>query len=264
MVSRPIFCSTRWVAVIDLHCHLLPAVDDGSRSVEQSVAVLLEMARHHVAGVCLTPHLPVSQLNKGIPAAYDRAFAALTERAPEVPFLARGLEVMIDGVISEEVATRRRGTLGGSRYILVEFPIMVTRAAVQSALSATMAIGLVPLIAHPERYSCCDPDTVRGWRALGACTQVDATTLLSSRSRGKRARELVSHGLIDIMAADNHGDGRLISIAFHILKERGGEFQADLLARHNPQRILDDQELLPVPPLPLHASWWDRIRAVFE
>ena len=38
----------------------------------------------------------------------------------------------------------------------------------------------------------------------------------------------------------------------------------DLLARHNPQRILDDQELLPVPPLRLHASWWDRIRAVFE
>lgn len=94
--------------------------------------------------------------------------------------------------------------------------------------------------------------------------QVDATTLLSSRSRGKRARALVSQGLIDIMAADNHGDGRLISIAFHILNERGGEHQADLLARHNPQRILDDQELLPVPPLPLRASWWDRIRAVFE
>ena len=70
--------------------------------------------------------------------------------------------------------------------------------------------------------------------------------------------------LQDIMAADNHGDGRLISIAFHVLKERAGELQADLLARHNPQRILDDQELLPVPRLPLHATWWDRIRAVFE
>jgi protein-tyrosine phosphatase len=250
--------------VIDLHCHLLPAVDDGSRSVEQSVAVLQEMARHGVAGVCLTPHLPVSQLNKGIPAAYDRAFAALKERAPDVPFLARGLEVMVDGLLSEQVASTRRGTLGGSRYILVEFPHMVPRAVALSSLNSIVAIGLVPLVAHPERYGCCDPDTVRSWRALGARMQVDATTLLSSRSRGKRARELVSHGLIDIMAADNHGDGRLISIAFHVLKERAGELQADLLARHNPQRILDDQELLPVPPLPLHASWWDRIRAVFE
>ncbi|MEP7327121.1 MAG: CpsB/CapC family capsule biosynthesis tyrosine phosphatase [Gemmatimonadota bacterium] len=250
--------------MIDLHCHLLPAVDDGSRSVEHSIAVLHEMARHGVAGVCLTPHLPVSQLNKGIPSAYDQAFAALTERAPEAPFLKRGLEVMIDGVLSEEVGATRRGTLGGSRYILIEFPIMVSRPAVLSAISATVAIGLLPLVAHPERYGCCDPDTVRSWRALGACMQVDATTLLSSRSRGKRARELVSQGLIDIMAADNHGDGRLISIAFYVLKERDGELQADLLARDNPQRILDDQDVLPVPPLQLSASWWDRIRAVFE
>lgn len=250
--------------MVDLHCHLLPAVDDGSRSVEHSVAVLQEMARHGVAGVCLTPHLPVSQLNKRIPAAYDRAFAALTERAPGVPFLARGLEVMIDGTPSQEVGATRRGTLGGSRYMLIEFPIMVSRPAVLSALSSVGAIGLVPLVAHPERYSCCDPETVRSWRALGARMQVDATTLLSSRSRGKRARELVSNGLVDIMAADNHGDGRLISIAFHVLKERAGEHQADLLARHNPQRILDDQDLLPVPPLSLRASWWDRIRAVFE
>jgi protein-tyrosine phosphatase len=171
---------------------------------------------------------------------------------------------MKDGTLTAEVGAQRRGTLGGSRYILVEFRHMVSRAAVSSAVSSIKDIGLVPLIAHPERYRCCDPETVRGWRALGACTQVDATTLLSSRSRGKRARDLVSHGLADIMAADNHGDGRLISIAFHILTERGGGVQADLLARLNPRRILDDMELLPVPPLPLQASWWDRIRAVFE
>ena len=250
--------------MIDLHCHLLPAVDDGSRSVEQSVAVLHEMARHGVAGVCLTPHLPVTQLNKGIPSAYDRAFAALMARAPGEPFLRRGLEVMIDGTLSAEVGATRRGTVGGSRYILVEFPHMVSRAAVSSALGSIGDIGLVPLVAHPERYSCCNPETVRSWRALGARTQVDATTLLSSRSRGKRARELVSQGLADIIAADNHGDGRLISIAYHILTERGGGIQADLLARINPERILEDMELLPVPPLPLQASWWDRIRAVFE
>lgn len=240
-------------------------MDDGSRSVDQSVAVLQEMARHGVTGVCLTPHLPVTQLNKGIPAAYDRAFVALTARAPAEPFLARGLEVMIDGVLSQEIGATRRGTLGGTRYLLVEFPHLVSRLTVQASINNVLEIGLLPLVAHPERYACCNPDSVNGWREQGARMQVDATTLLSSRSRGKRARALVSNGLADIIAADNHGDGRLMSITVDVLSGRGGEVQADLLARFNPQRILEDAELHPVPPLPLSvASWWDRIRAVFD
>jgi protein-tyrosine phosphatase len=251
--------------VIDLHCHLLPAVDDGSRSVEQSIAVLQEMARHGVTGVCLTPHLPVTQLNRGIPAAYDRSFVALSARAPAAPLLARGLEVMIDGALSQKVGAERRGTLGGTRYLLVEFPHMVSPEAVESAINNVLDVGLIPLVAHPERYKCCRPDTVEGWRGQGARMQVDATTLLSSRSRGNRARALVSSGLADIMAADNHGDGRLISIAAQVLAERSGAMQAEMLSLVNPQRILDDQELLPVPPLRLSgASVWDRIRKVFE
>jgi protein-tyrosine phosphatase len=250
--------------VIDLHCHLLPAVDDGSRSVEQSVAVLREMARHEIAAVCLTPHLSARHLNRGIPAAYDRAFEALTREAPPVPRLYRGLEVMLDARFDAEVAGSRRGTINGSRYILVEFHRMVSRSAVLKALSGVVAVGLTPLLAHPERYSCCSPESVRAWRALGARMQVDATTLLSSRPRGNRARTLVSHGLADIVAADNHGDGRLVSSAFHLMAERGGEPQADLLARSNPRRILDDEELVDVPALPLQESWWDRIRSVFD
>jgi len=70
--------------------------------------------------------------------------------------------------------------------------------------------------------------------------------------------------LADIIAADNHGDGRLVSSAFHLLADREGAPQADLLARTNPRRILDDEELQEVPSLPLQESWWDRIRSVFD
>jgi protein-tyrosine phosphatase len=250
--------------VIDLHCHLLPAVDDGSRSVEQSVAVLTEMARHGIQAVCLTPHLLASQLNRKIPAAYDRAYEALVAAAPSVPAIHRGLEVMLDGPLNGTVGKSRRGTVGGSRYILVEFTRMVSRAAVTRALSDVIAVGLVPLLAHPERYSCCSPEAVRSWRAMGARMQVDATTLISSRSRGTRARELVSHGLADIVAADNHGDGRLITTAAQLLSRRGATEQAEVLTRHNPQRILDDAELLAVQPFPLMNTWWRKIRSVFK
>ena len=250
--------------MIDLHCHLMPAVDDGSRSVGQSIAVLREMVRHGVSAVCLTPHQLASQLNRGLPAAHDRAYQALMAEAPATPAIYRGLEVMLDGPLDAAVATSRRGTLGGSRYILVEFPRMVSRAAAIKAISDVVAVGLIPLVAHPERYHCCSPDTVHTWRGLGARMQVDATTLVSPRPRGARARELITHGLADIIAADNHGDGRIISTGFSLLVERGGEMQADLLVTLNPRRILEDGDLLPVPPLLLHDTWWRRIRSVFE
>jgi protein-tyrosine phosphatase len=250
--------------MIDLHCHLLPAVDDGSRSVEQSVAVLREMVRHGITAVCLTPHRLASKLNRGFSATQDRAYKALMAEAPPAPTIYRGLEVMLDGPLDAVVGNSRRGTLGGSRYILVEFPRMVSRAATIKALSDVVSIGLVPVLAHPERYHCCNPETVRGWRDLGAKMQVDATTLISSRPRGSRARELLTYGLGDIIAADNHGDGRLISTGFNLLAERDGNVQAELLVNQNPRRILEDEELLPVPPLPLHESWWRRIRSVFE
>lgn len=250
--------------MIDLHCHLMPAVDDGSRSVDQSIAVLREMVRHGVSAVCLTPHRLASQLNRGLSATQDRAYHDLMAQALPTPAIYRGLEVMLDGPLDPVVGESRRGTLGGSRYILVEFPRMVSRAAATKAISDVVAIGLVPVIAHPERYHCCSPDTVHAWRALGARMQVDATTLVSPRPRGGRARELITHGLADIIAADNHGDGRIISTGFNLLLERGGDMQAELLATHNPRRILEDVDLLPVPPLLLHDTWWRRIRSVFE
>ncbi|MGE0354720.1 MAG: tyrosine-protein phosphatase [Gemmatimonadales bacterium] len=247
--------------MIDLHSHLLPGVDDGSRSVEQSVAVLREMARHGITDICLTPHLLASMAERGMPAPYDAAFDTLIRQAPASPRLHPGAEVMLDQPLDPVVGRDRRVTLGGTGYILVEFPRMVPAPAVIGGLESVCAAGLVPVLAHPERYVCCTVDRVREWKALGALMQVDASTLLADRKRGTRARDLVAEGLADILAADNHGDGRLISTTCQVMAQRGGELQADLLGRLNPERILRNEPIIPVPPFPMRGSWWDRLRA---
>ncbi|MBW8839744.1 MAG: hypothetical protein JF602_07820, partial [Gemmatimonadetes bacterium] len=82
--------------MIDLHSHLLPAVDDGSRSVAQSVQVLEQLAAHGLTAVCLPPHLRSAELAAGPPPAHDSAYDALLAAAPAVPRLFRGAEVMLD------------------------------------------------------------------------------------------------------------------------------------------------------------------------
>ena len=249
--------------MIDLHCHLLPAVDDGSRSVAQSVRVLTRFAADGVTAVCLTPHLLASEAAEP-PLAHEAAFETLRLAAPTVPTLHRGAEVMLDRPLPAAVAERRTVTLAGSRYILVEFPRLVAYQTVANALHLVVQLGLVPLLAHPERYACCSPGAVEAWRRLGALMQVDATTLASGGSRGDRARQLVARGLADVLAADNHGDGRGLVLARELLLEHGGEAQADLLLVANPAAIVTDAVVEVVPPLELRASLAERLRRLFQ
>jgi protein-tyrosine phosphatase len=249
--------------VIDLHSHLLPGVDDGSRSVEQSVATLHRLAALGVRAMCLTPHLEASRIIEGPPPKHDEAFAALVEQAPKEVTLYRGAEVMLDRAIPPAAAAARRITLGGSRYVLVEFTRLVTASAASAALAKVVELGLVPLLAHPERYATCSPRQVERWREAGALMQVDATTIFHPTQRGERARAILAAGLADILASDNHGDGRSLSVAFDHLADRGGS-AASLLMVSNPAAILADERPEPVPPVDVRLPLTGRLRNWLE
>jgi protein-tyrosine phosphatase len=171
---------------------------------------------------------------------------------------------MLDRPITRPVALARNVTLAGTRYILVEFPRLVAQDTITNALTQVVELGLIPVLAHPERYSSCSVDAVRHWRAIGARMQVDSTTLLASQARGQRARQLVAEGLADILAGDNHGDDRTVATGANFLRAQDGGDQVELLVVHNPSAILKDGETLPVAPLRIRQSWVKRIKQFLE
>ena len=248
--------------MIDLHAHVLPGVDDGSRTVEQSVRVLRAFAAKGITDVACTPHLLASHLPAGWPANYEDAWLRLGEWIPKGIQVHRGAEVMLDRPIPA-AARERQVTIAGSRYLLVEFNRMVPFEIVARALTEVIKLDLVPILAHPERYSSCSVEAVRAWRELGSVIQVDATTMTLARSRGDRARDIVVAGLADILAADNHGDERNVATAHDWLCEHGGEEQATLLLDTNPRAILDDISIFEVDPLKVRKSLWRAVRRVF-
>lgn len=247
--------------MIDLHCHLLPGVDDGSRSVAQSVLVLGQFRLQGVTDVALTPHLLASRAGAGFPESHESAWQRLLGEVPAGIAVHRGAEVMMDRPLSEDFRDRKV-TLGGTRYLLVEFPRVVPAEIVARALSDVMDHDLVPVLAHPERYSSCNVQTVQAWRDMGAVMQVDATTLTADSNRGNRARDIVRAGLADILAADNHGDERSIRTALDWLTEHDGVDQGLLLLDTNPRAILEDRALYEVDPLPIRESLWGKMRRI--
>ena len=249
--------------MIDVHSHLLPAIDDGARSVEQSLRVLRRFAEDGVRAVVLTPHVCAGELAVDPDDPLERrdlAYATLRRENPLGPALHLGFEIMLDRPLPSEVARDRRFALAGSRYYLVEFPLSVHGDLATEMLGAIVSGGGVPLVAHAERYDVCSPETVARWRAAGAKIQVDATTLTRATTRGHRARQLLRHGLADVMAGDNHGGRRTVKTGVEYLRGRGADAQARHLAVTNPAAIVDDGVVTEVAPALLKETFIERIR----
>jgi len=249
--------------VIDLHSHLLPNIDDGSRSLDQSVGVLTAFARDGITDVVLTPHLRSSQIPaKGERAIVrrDTALESLRSAAPNGVRLHAGFEIMLDEPLPPDAIGDRRYALAGSRYYLVEFPYQIVAEFAGRVLRAIAATGVVPLVAHPERYSASTTASVGMWRDTGARVQVDATTLMKPTGRGRLARRLVGAGLADVLAADNHGDRRSLARVATFLEERdAAEIIAPLMIT-NPAAVLEDQELVGIPSTKIAERLSERVR----
>jgi protein-tyrosine phosphatase len=233
--------------MIDIHCHLLPGVDDGSPSLDVSVPVLKRFAEDGVSLVVCTPHLNASQVATAPYLKHLEILEQLRAVAPKEIEIQLGWEIMLDAPGAD--LSSRELTLGDSRALLVEF----TRGGLPRGASAELRrisrTGRTAVLAHPERYYGCTLEAVREWREIGVVIQTDASVLMGRGVPGDLARAMLEQGLIDILASDNHGDQRSLKSALSWLLERGGEEQVALLTTENAQMVLRDEDPIPVPPL---------------
>jgi protein-tyrosine phosphatase len=248
--------------VIDIHSHLLPAVDDGSQSISQSVEVLTRFAEQGIERLVCTPHLKASQIASVPHEAYAERFAHLLAAAPARPALARGWEIMLD--IPGADLSSRALSLAQSSAVLIEFPHTGVPTGATEELYRLHMLGIVPVLAHPERYFGCTVELVRQWRQFGVVTQVDGLALAAGGPMGRLARALLEEGLADLLASDNHGDTRSLANARLWLEELGVRDQAQLLTSVNARRLLADERPIPVGPVRLHQSLIRRLSGLLK
>lgn len=248
--------------MIDVHTHLLPGVDDGARTIEQSLDVLRRFAAGGVRCVVCTPHLVASEASVVPLERYRERHTQLQALAPAGLVIQRGWEIMLDrpGMdLTDPVLA-----LGASRAILVEFPRGTLPSGTTDELARLRRSGVLPVVAHPERYGGASVALVREWRAAGAVMQTDTAYLLGGGERAALAKQLLAEGLVDVLASDNHGDTRSLAAARTWLEELGAHDQARLLTEVNPGALLSDQVLVPVPPVKLDEGGFGRLRQLLR
>ncbi|HEX8725661.1 MAG TPA: CpsB/CapC family capsule biosynthesis tyrosine phosphatase [Gemmatimonadaceae bacterium] len=246
--------------MIDLHTHLLPGVDDGSPSLAVSVPVLQRFSQGGVELVVCTPHLMASDAGRAPYDRYVRLLDELRAAAPDGPALRLGWEIMLD-LPGADLRHSELG-LGGSKAVLVEFPRLSIPPHAAEELFRLRMSGVVPVLAHPERYRGCTVERVEEWRRAGAVIQMDGAALLGSERMAALAREMLARGCTDVIASDNHGDGRSLMAVREWLREWGTAEHAELLTRENPRRLLADEPIRDVPPLVVKQGMLAQLKAM--
>jgi protein-tyrosine phosphatase len=229
--------------------------------MENSVRVLEQLVAEGVTAVVCTPHLSASGAAEAPVAKHRALLEELRAAAPRGIQLYSGFEIMLDDPTAD---LRLPGlSLGDARAVLVELPRVPLTPEATDVLLRLRSSGIVPVIAHPERYQGITIDTLHIWRDMGVVVQGDGLVLLSSGRRGVFSRLMLAEGVTDVIASDNHGDRRSLSTIRHWLSEMGGERQARLLLQENPAHVLADEMLQPVPPLRKRTSLWRRFLDLF-
>jgi protein-tyrosine phosphatase len=257
--------------MLDFHSHLMPGVDDGAADIDESRYGLRTLAEQGVTTVITTPHVRASVTHKPQELYrqlldLDQAFEALTDLAKaEFPNLRveRGAELMLD--VPSPLLIDERMHLAGTSFVLVEFPFMNIPPHSTIPLREIRANGVIPIVAHPERYSnmAGNLEIVEEWRDVGAYIQINTGSLVGQY--GATARRLVwqilEQGWADYLSSDFHSRGRCtVRDCTQVMTDRGGALQHRALTVTNPGRMLNSEAPLPVMPLEeAQRNFWQKV-----
>lgn len=139
----------------DLHSHILNGIDDGSKSIEESIAILKEEVKFGVTDVVLTPHYIKDSKYNANNKTKEKLFKELKKIIKDENIninIYLGNEIYIDEGIPELMINEEVTTINGTRYILMELPLNHEYIMLDEVLDEIISKGYVPIIAHPERY----------------------------------------------------------------------------------------------------------------
>jgi protein-tyrosine phosphatase len=247
--------------MIDLHCHLLPGIDDGASGLAASLAMARIAAADGIRTIACTPHI--------YPGLFENDSAGIAARVNDLrrslqaEGIALDLVVGADAHLTPELLGRLQAgtapTLAGGRYFLLEPPHTVAPPRFAEAVFAFTSAGYVPVITHPERLTWIRPHYAEfaAMARSGAWMQVTAGSLCGRFGREAQyfGQKMLDDGFVHILATDAHDSRRrrpLLAEGRRAAEKRVGPEEARRLVVERPQAILDDRppaEVTPVPAL---------------
>lgn len=224
----------------DLHTHILPGIDDGAKDVEMALRLLAAQQRAGVRQIVCTPHFHFERQN--LDDFVQRRYQAAKRLALALnayPNFRIGLKFGAEVRISPQVLECDQSKLcfQGTNVMLLEMPMSYRPQWDINVLYQLTLAGVVPLIAHVERYPYVkeDPNIILEWIEAGAYMQVNASSIVLEAANRAKVFELIQHGMVHVLASDTHSPDKrppLLKEAFQMVESKFGSSYNDYFTKN--------------------------------
>lgn len=241
--------------MIDIHTHIMPDVDDGAETIEDSIEIIKKAESEGIKIMVATPHINPSYFfkkesfyenKKKLEKTFNTLLEVIEQRGVNVQ-LYYGSEIYFDPIIKEKLIPHKKIlTINNGDYFLLEFPINFVHPGIKQFVFDVMTLGFIPIIAHPEKNQMFQNDMNLLYQllAVGALCQVDADSFLGNFSSSSRstAFKLLRNNMVHIIATDCHDVEYRppeYSFLYNILKKFGKE-KIDMYINRIPEAIINN------------------------
>lgn len=196
----------------DIHSHILFSIDDGSKSIEESINIIKQASSFGYTDIVLTPHYRKIQNytcnNEEKQKLFDELNKELKKQNIDVNIYL-GNEVTIDDDLFKNIKDKKVTTINKGRYLLLELPFNSRISGINDIIIELNSKGIIPIIAHPERYRYYHNNYDKLQRMIdsGALFQGNLYSLYNKRSKSKKMLEgMLKRHMIHFIGTDIHSD----------------------------------------------------------
>ena len=238
--------------LVDMHCHVLPGIDDGSKNMEQSLKMVKIASEQGIGTMILTPHFHPAKGSHDI-GKWRETLRSLEECVKnnniDMKFYL-GAELFFTHDASEYIESGKVISMVESDYMLVEFRPETEYSYIRSAIYDIQSTGKTPIIAHIERYGCLTGkiDRVEEMSDMGALIQINASSVTGNLgfSMKQYLKKLLKKEMVDFIGTDAHSDvhrAPLMADCFKYVRKKCGEEYAFKIMRDNALKVIANQEI---------------------
>lgn len=237
------------IGMYDVHCHIIPGVDDGARNIDMAMELLRMEYKDGVRNIILTPHFRREMFEPSmdeILTSYEKLKANAAKEFEIRLFL--GCEYHVNMNIADDLANGRRPTMAGSRYVLCEYSGASEAAFIKERSYHLISRGFIPVLAHIERYPSLTKnfELIEELTELGCLMQINAGSILGEDGFAVKrfCKKMIHYDLLHLIGSDAHDLKKRVprmGACSEYLQKKAGRAYAEKILCENPARIVEER-----------------------
>ena len=242
------------MASIDIHSHILYGIDDGSKSIEESINIIKEHIKMGFTDIVVTPHYIEKSKYETNNIDKENILKTLKQELKKQNIninLYLGNEVFVNNNLEELLKKKEISTINNSKYLLIEFPMNEKPKDINNIIYELKIKGIIPIIAHPERYDYVEknPNLVLEWIEEGALLQSNYGSIIGVYGSGpqKTIKKLLKKDLIEFLATDIHYPNNKIYLNMDKIRKKLKKLITEErfieLTNTNPKKIIENKKI---------------------